>query len=88
MGSEMCIRDSLITNQPFLRDIMKNVSFQKASFSTNFIDEHFKDWAFPEIDPQVLALALLGSKTSQAHVSSTMDSYSPWSNSRGWRQEI
>ena len=78
----------LITNQPFLRDIMKNDSFQKASFSTNFIDEHFKDWDFPEVDPQVLALALLGSKVPQAHVSSTIDSSSPWSNSRGWRQGI
>ena len=78
----------LITNQPFLRDIMKNDSFQKASFSTNFIDEHFKDWDFPDMDPKVLALALLGSKTSQTHVSNTTESYSPWSNNRGWRQGI
>ena len=78
----------LITNQPFLRDIMKNDSFQKASFSTNFIDENFKDWNFPAIDPQVLALALLSSKASQAQVSSSVESYSPWSNNRGWRQGV
>ena len=34
----------LITNQPFLRDIMKNESYRKASFSTRFVDEHFSDW--------------------------------------------
>ncbi len=78
----------LITNQPFLRDIMKNESFQKASFSTNFIDENFKDWDFPALDPQVLALALLSSKASQAQISSSAESYSPWSNNRGWRQGV
>ena len=39
----------LITNQPFLRDIMQNDSFQKCTFSTGFIEEHYTTWNHGEL---------------------------------------
>jgi len=80
----------LITNQPFLRDIMNNDSFRKAQFSTNFIDDNFQDWDFDQIPPEVLAVALLGTKSvSNSKKSRTSrDPHSPWSNRGGWRQGV
>ena len=76
----------LITNQPFLRDIMNNSSFSKASFSTNFINENFPNWKFETLPPEVLVMALLGTKaTVNTTTTSSRDPYSPWSNRSGWR---
>ena len=80
----------LITNQPFLRDIMNNDSFRKAQFSTNFIDDNFQDWDFVQIPPEVLAVALLGTKSVSTSKTSkaSRDPHSPWSNRGGWRQGV
>ena len=80
----------LITNQPFLRDIMKSEVYRKASFSTRFVDEHFSDWELGDPSPEVIATALLASKSVPEKVStvSSRDPYSPWSNKGTWRQNI
>ena len=80
----------LITNQPFLREIMNNPLFSKASFTTNFIDENFQNWNFSEIKPEVLAAALLGTKATTVSTKKpeSGDPYSPWSSKGGWRQGI
>ncbi len=77
----------LITNQPFLRDIMQNKSFQKCSFSTGFIEEHYATWSYREIPTELMVAALLGSKSSSQEVQKlARDPYSPWSSKGGWRQ--
>ena len=78
----------LITNQPFLRDIMQNKDFIKCSFSTNFVDEHYANWTHPEIPVELMVAALLGTKSSgnEPAQKSTRDPYSPWSSKGGWRQ--
>jgi acetyl-CoA carboxylase biotin carboxylase subunit len=80
----------LITNQPFLRDIMKSETYRKASFSTRFVDEHFSDWELESPSPEVIATALLASKSAPEKVSpvSSRDPYSPWSSKGTWRQNI
>jgi len=80
----------LVTNQPFLRDIMKNKAFNNSSFSTNFIDTHFQNWNFSKITPEVLAVALLGTKTTTVSTKKAKsgDPYSPWSSKGGWRQGV
>lgn len=78
----------LITNQPFLRDVMQNKSFQKCSFSTKFVEEHYTNWTHNEIPLELMVAALLGTKSSsnQPIQKSTRDPYSPWSSKGGWRQ--
>ena len=80
----------LITNQPFLRDIMKSEPYCKASFSTRFVEEHFSDWELGNPSPEVVATALLASKSAPEKVStvSSRDPYSPWSSKGTWRQNI
>ena len=80
----------LITNQPFLRDIMKSEPYCKASFSTRFVEEHFSDWELGNPSPEVIATALLASKSAPEKVSpvSSRDPYSPWSSKGSWRQNI
>ena len=80
----------LITNQPFLRDIMKSEPYCKASFSTRFVEEHFSDWELGNPSPEVVATALLASKSAPEKVStvSSRDPYSPWSSKGSWRQNI
>ena len=69
---------------------MKNDAFQKSSFSTNFIDTHFQNWNFSKITPDVLAVALLGTKitTVSTKKATSGDPYSPWSSKGGWRQGV
>ena len=78
----------LITNQPFLRDIMQNKSFQKCSFSTKFVDEHYTNWTYSEVPTELVVAALLGTKSSenQSVQKSIRDPYSPWNRKGGWRQ--
>jgi acetyl/propionyl-CoA carboxylase alpha subunit len=78
----------LITNQPFLRDIMQNKSFQKCSFSTKFVDEHYANWTYSEVPTELVVAALLGTKSSvnQPVQKSSRDPYSPWNRKGGWRQ--
>ena len=80
----------LITNQPFLRDIMNNESYRKASFSTGFVKEHFSDWEISAPSPEVMAAALLGSKSTpeKSRARSSRDPYSPWSSKESWRQNV
>ena len=78
----------LITNQPFLRDIMQNKSFQKCSFSTKFVDEHYTNWTYSEVPTELVVAALLGTKSpdNQSVQKSSRDPYSPWNRKGGWRQ--
>ena len=77
----------LITNQPFLRDIMQNDSFQKCTFSTGFIEEHYTTWNHGELPTEIMVAALLGSNSSGQEVQKlSQDPYSPWSSKGGWRQ--
>ena len=77
----------LITNQPFLRDIMQNDSFQKCTFSTGFIEEHYTTWNHGELPTEIMVAALLGSNSSGQEVQKlSRDPYSPWSSKGGWRQ--
>jgi len=77
----------LITNQPFLRDIMHESNYRKASFTTKYIDEIFSNWNLGEIKPEVFAIALLANQTSSmdSAYNQNTKSYSPWNNSN-WRQ--
>jgi len=79
----------LITNQPFLRDIMKDSDYRKASFSTKYVDDKFSDWSMEEISPEVFAAALLGNQASTVNLQKIngQSSNSPWSNSN-WRQGV
>ena len=66
---------------------MRNDSFQKCSFSTGFVDEHFTNWTHGELPTDLMAVALLGIKSSNQTVQKTArDPYSPWSSKGGWRQ--
>ena len=69
---------------------MKNGAFQKSSFSTNFIDTHFQNWNFSKITPDVLAVALLGTKTTTVSIKKATSGapYSPRSSKGGWRQGV
>ena len=78
----------LITNQPFLRDVMKNDSYRKASFTTNFVNENFSDWDQGKLLPHVAVAALLGnSQTPVPHSPvKSRDPFSPWNSKSSWRQ--
>ena len=80
----------LITNQPFLRDIMNNDSYRKASFTTKFVDEEFSEWSLDLQSPVVAAAAMLASSSDnqKAVTESSRDPYSPWSRRGGWRQGV
>jgi acetyl/propionyl-CoA carboxylase alpha subunit len=80
----------LITNQPFLRDIMNNDSYRKASFTTKFVDEEFSEWSLDLQSPVVAAAAMLASSSDnqKAVTESSRDPYSPWSSRGGWRQGV
>jgi len=80
----------LITNQPFLRDIMNNDSFRKAHFSTNFISENFANWKLEDVPLEAIASALLSSKSSSTTVVSkdSKSISSPWKQKGHWRQGL
>lgn len=80
----------LVTNQPFLRDIMNNESYRKASFSTRFVDENFSSWEPAPPSPEVIAAALLCSRSTSEKpiMESSRDPYSPWSSKGGWRPNV
>ena len=77
----------LITNQPFLREIMHDSVYRKASFSTKYIEEYFSDWELEAALPEAFAAGLLSNQTSQTGSVSkqSSSSFSPWHKSN-WRQ--
>ena len=77
----------LITNQPFLREIMQDSVYRKASFSTKYIEEYFSDWELEAALPEAFAAGLLSNQTSQTGSVSkqSSSSFSPWHKSN-WRQ--
>jgi len=80
----------LVTNQPFLRDIMNSEAYRKASFSTKFVDENFSSWEPAPPSPEVVAAALLCSRSTpdKPVMESSGDPYSPWSSKGGWRPNV
>jgi len=81
----------LITNQPFLKEVISNEEFVKGNFDTNFISENFADWELEDIPLEAIASALLSSKSSSPAVvskdSNTVVS-SPWNQKGHWRQGL
>jgi acetyl/propionyl-CoA carboxylase alpha subunit len=79
----------LITNQPFLKEIMSNKDFTKGNFDTNFISENYSEWKLEDIPMEAIAAALLSSKNSSVVTSSDTKSISsPWSQKGHWRHGL
>ena len=80
----------LITNQPFLKDVISNKEFLKGNFDTNFISENFADWKLEDIPLEAIASALLSSTSSSTTVVSkdTKSVSSPWNQKGHWRQGL
>ena len=79
----------LITNQPFLKEVISNEDFVKGNFDTNFISENFADWKLDDIPLEAIASALLASKSSSSVSKDSETSFSsPWSQKGHWRQGL
>ena len=79
----------LITNQPFLKEIMSNKDFTKGNFDTNFISENYSEWKLEDIPMEAIAAALLSSKNSSVvNSSDTKSISSPWSQKGHWRHGL
>ena len=80
----------LITNQPFLKEIISNKDFIKGNFDTNFISENFADWKLEDIPLEAIASALLTSKSSSTTIASkdSKEISSPWNQKGHWRQGL
>jgi len=79
----------LITNQPFLKEIMSNKDFVKGNFDTNFISENYSEWKLDDIPIEAIAAALLSSKNSSVVNSSDVKSISsPWRQKGHWRHGL
>ena len=78
----------LITNQPFLKEVIGNKEFLKGNFDTNFISENFSNWELEDIPLEAIATALLATKTSSPVVMSKDSKAisSPWTQKGHWRQ--
>jgi acetyl/propionyl-CoA carboxylase alpha subunit len=50
----------LVTNMPFLQDILRHPAFQSGSFSTHFIEQHLPNWQPPsgDLDAALIAASL------------------------------
>ena len=79
----------LITNQPFLKEVISDEDFVKGNFDTNFISENFADWKLDDIPLEAIASALLASKSSSSVSKDSETSFSsPWSQKGHWRQGL
>lgn len=79
----------LITNQPFLKEIMSNKEFVKGNFDTNFISENYSEWKLEDVPLEAIAAALLSSKNSSVvNSSDTKSISSPWSQKGHWRHGL
>ncbi|MEC8874958.1 MAG: hypothetical protein VYE50_00090, partial [Candidatus Thermoplasmatota archaeon] len=60
------------------------------SFSTKFVDENFSSWEPVPPSPEVVAAALLCSRSTpdKPVMESSGDPYSPWSSKGGWRPNV
>ena len=80
----------LITNQPFLKEVISNKEFIKGNFDTNFISENLADWKLDDIPLEAIASAILSSKSSLIKAINEDDKSisSPWSQNGHWRQGL
>jgi len=80
----------LITNQPFLKEIISNKEFIKGNFDTNFISENFEDWKLDNIPLEAIASALLSSNSSSTTIGpkDSKEISSPWNQKGHWRQGL
>jgi len=93
--SQYIILGEVITNLPFLRDLLAHAAFQAGETPIDFIEKHFTAWQAPDVMPSDLALvvaAVAESLNQPAPVTSAAradrapgDPYSPWQNLTGWR---
>jgi acetyl-CoA carboxylase biotin carboxylase subunit len=84
----------VITNIPFLRDVLAHPRFVAGDTTTDFVDTDFGGWRAPDGDPPDLALAaaalaeLLAEPTGSTAAASTLpggDPFSPWNSTGGFR---
>ena len=80
----------LITNQPFLKEVISNGDFVKGNFDTNFISENFSEWNLNDVPLEAIVSALLSSKSSSVNAISNDEKLisSPWNQKGHWRQGL
>ena len=88
------ILGDVITNIPFLQDVVAHPVFQRGEATTDFVEQHFRAWQPPSPEPPEQALVaaalaqLLGAGMSGAPVGDEVgdgDRYSPWQRLQGFR---
>ena len=77
------------TNIPFLRALLATPQFQRGEVTTNFVDEHFADWA-PRLSAPDEALVAAALSEASAHTRPGADqsdgaAYDPWLIADGYR---
>ncbi|MBW7883883.1 MAG: acetyl-CoA carboxylase biotin carboxylase subunit [Caldilineaceae bacterium] len=87
----------IVTNIPFLRDVLAHPRFANGETTTDFVDEAFAHWQPPAQRPPDLALAIAavaeimqGERTMTAAPQGSRDGdlYSPWNLGDGFRMGI
>lgn len=87
------ILGDVITNIPFLRDVLAHPRFASGATTTDFVDAHFADWRpedSPPSDMALIAAALaevMSASTAPvpAGVQADGDPFSPWQAMNGFR---
>jgi acetyl/propionyl-CoA carboxylase alpha subunit len=86
------ILGDVITNIPFLRDLLAHPLFQAGAQTTDFVDVAMAGWQPPAASPPDLALAVAalaevvqGDWPQAPGVPVSGDPFSPWQSSRGFR---
>jgi 3-methylcrotonyl-CoA carboxylase alpha subunit len=87
------ILGDVITNIPFLRDVLAHPIFQAGAQTTSFVDTHFAGWQPPAVPPPELALAVAalaevlqnGANAPAQMAAATGDPFSPWQRDGAFR---
>lgn len=87
------ILGDVITNIPFLREVLAHPIFQAGAQTTSFVDTHFAGWQPPAVPPPALALAvaaLAEGLQNDANAPAPMavatgDPFSPWQRGGAFR---
>lgn len=82
------------TNMRFLLAVLQHEAFIRGDTPTDFIPQHFSEWAQPTPDEQALHMALIGAALnhftqqpakSAATAGDNSDAFSPWNRADGFR---
>jgi acetyl-CoA carboxylase biotin carboxylase subunit len=87
------ILGDVITNIPFLRDVLNHPRFVTGETTTDFVDAHFEDWRLDDSPPPDMALIaaalseVMSSSAAPAPAGAQADGdpYSPWRTMSGFR---